>query len=357
VRVGCELAIVLVLAVSTCIGAGQNETGTPIVVPEGGSIQDAVDRAPSGAVVVLADGSFNENVVIGKSLTVRGPEIGEAEWTGAAPGPVVRVSGESISVRIEEVTIRDARGHGGHGIAIEGTVLVVLQDVTLRGNAWFGLSAADHSQAVLIDCTVAENDSAGLMSQDYARIELERCIVRDNTSHGVLALHLAEVTVTASQLSGNWAGVWAWDATRVRLVDTVVEHNLDYGAIASTAALLVLDRSTISDNGFHGLLFEESARGVLEESQVIGNGADGLFAEGDAILEIDRCTFARNGRAGIRIAWGECTGGFDPKRYFAGRIEGTDNVVPGPEEQDGNVEAAVCPWPAGVWPPGFLVGS
>jgi len=172
------------------------------------------------------------------------------------------------------------------------------------------------------------------MVEGFARLRVVDCEVCDNTSHGLLALHLSEVTVERSKIHGNWTGSWAWDASR--------------------AALLLLQGTRVAGTGHHGLLFEESSRGVPCDSSILENGADGLFAEGDEILEIDRCTFAKNGWAGLRVAWGECTGGFDPKRYSAGRIEGAANVAPVPGEPEGNREAALRPSPPALWPDGFL---
>ena len=129
---------------------------------------------------------------------------------------------------------------------------------------------------------------------------------------------------------------------------------MSYGAIASTAALLVVEDSMVSNNGHDGLLFEASSRGVLRRSRITGNGANGLFAQEDAILDITDCEFSANESAGLRMSESSCIGGFDPKLYFAGRIEGRGNRVPGPGDENGNRVMALCPPPPSLWPPGFI---
>lgn len=349
--------IAFALLVAMAYGATAAEPGPPLVpVAPGTSIQAAIDSAPAGAVLRLEAGEYAETVTIDKSVTLRGPDDGEARWTGTEAGCVLHITGEGVTVGIERLTIHGARGYDGHGIAVDGAAVAELVEVLLIGNAWFGLQASEHSEATLVDCSVRENGSAGLISEDFARLRVVDCDVCSNTSHGLLALHLSDATIERSEIGGNWAGIWAWDASRVSVAGSYIAGNVDYGAIVSTAALLVLQGTTVTGSGHHGLLFEESSRGVLRDSFIHENGADGLFAEGDAILEIDRCTFAKNGRAGLRVAWGERTGGFDPKRYFAGRIEGAANVVPEPGEPEGNGEAALCPAPPALWPNGFLEG-
>jgi len=336
---------------------GENSAGSPILVPVGVSLQEAIDAAPAGSVLRLAAGQYEGNAVVDKSLTLRGPTDGTAQIAGGSMGAVIRIVGEGTEVVLEDLAICCARGYEGHGVAIEGSATAELLRARATGNAWYGVSASDHAEVTLRDCALASNASAGLRTQDFARAHLERCVIEDNTSHGLLALHVSEVTLVGCEIRGNWAGIWGWDGTRVRLTDSLLADNADYGAIASTAALLVVEDSLIAGNGHHGLLFEESSRGVLRRSRIVGNGADGLFAEQDAILEIYECDFTLNGRVGLRLAFGECIGGFDPKRYFAGRVEGAKNVVPGPDAADGNKEAALCPAPPGTWPEGFVVAD
>jgi len=346
------------LAALLCTEATAQEapgaSGCLFHVPSGASIQSAIDLAPVGAVIQLTSGEYTENITIWKSLTIRGSSDGETQLHPSMPGTVVRVAGDNTEVRVEDLMICSAYGYEGHGLAVESAAVVHMTRVVLRDNSWFGVSATDHAKATLTDCTIASNRSAGVMSQDFAQLRLERCVVKNNTSHGLIALHLSELRVRDCEIRANWTGVWAWDATRIWFSNTHLVSNMDYGAIATNAALLVLEEATVANNGHHGLLFEESSRGVLHRSRICSNGADGLFADQDAILEIRDCEFLSNEQAGLRVAWGSCIGGFDPQRYFAGRIEGSGNAVPGPDRPDGNKEMALCPSPPDLWPEGFV---
>jgi nitrous oxidase accessory protein NosD len=345
-----------VLAVAGLADSGPSVAWLPI--EKNDSIQRAIDAAPEGAVLALASGRYEENITIDKDLTLRGPTDGEARIVGAESGCVVRILGDGVDVRLQDLTVSGGLGFKGHGIQIEGAPIVEVFDVTLTDNDWCGIWATDRSAITLRNCELSRNGTFGIYQQDFANVRVESSAIRDNQIHGVFALHISELTVVDSQIRENWSGIWAWDGTRVYVENTVVGESTTSGIIASNAALIVLADSTVSDNGQYGLWFTESSRGVLSHSYVIGNGADGLFAQGDAILEINDCAFAANAGAGLRAGVPSCTGAFDAKTYFAGTVEGAGNAAPGPEQRDGNRDAALCPLhPGSLWPSGFLSGE
>jgi hypothetical protein len=99
---------------------------------------------------------------------------------------------------------------------------------------------------------------------------------------------------------------------------------------------------------------EESSRGVLFRSRIGENGTDGLCAAQGVVPEIYDCEFALSKRAGLRGSAGACIGWFDPKLYFADRVERVGNTVLDRLEAGGNNETA--PWPSepGIWAKGFV---
>jgi hypothetical protein len=351
------LAAGVALAGAALLGIGDLQT-EPLRIHEDASIQAKIDAAPEGATLKLSPGRYAENLTIDKDLILVGPADGEARIVGAESGCVVHILGDGVAVRLQNLTVSDGLGFNGHGIQIEGTPVVEIVDVTSSGNTWCGIWATDRSEILLRNCELSRNGTFGIYLQDFAHVRVEGSTILDNQTHGVFALHIAELTIVDSEIRGNWSGIWAWDGTRIYADNTVIANSTTSGIIASNAALVVLGGSTVSECGQHGLWFTESSRGVLFDSYVTKNGADGLLAQGDAILEINGCVFSENVGAGLRASVSSCTGAFDPKSYFAGTVEGSGNVAPGPEEQNGNQEAGLCPqYPGTLWPGGFLRGE
>lgn len=347
----CLLGMTLLLAVGR--GAVPRVDRT-ITVHPGESIQGAITGALEGEVIALAPGTYRESFVIDRSLTL----CGAAEGTvieGASRGAVVRICGDGVVVRLADLTVQGGRGWEGHGIQVEDSAVVEMTNVTVTRNNWSGIWATDRSVLFLDKCRITENGTHGLFTWDFARVSVQRCAIVGNRTHGVLALHLSELTLTECVISGNHSGIWTWDGVRLYAVKSRIVENTSGGLAAQNGSLLHLAECSVSDNGGMGLWLSDSSRGVVQRCEISTNGEDGILLERDAILESYDSVLRENRGVGIRAATASCVGGFDPSAPFKGWVKGRGNDIPGPGEDGGNAEAALCPdYPGSLWPAGFL---
>ena len=78
-----------------------------------------------------------------------------------------------------------------------------------------------------------------------------------------------------------------------------------------------------------GIILSDSCKVILRDMKIINNGGYGISIEQSPCDNVDQ--------------------------LFGGQVMGSGNVIPGPEEPDGNQRGALCPaYPGDPWPEGFL---
>ncbi len=107
------------------------------------SIQKAIDKAPEGALISLEEGVWKENLVIKKSITLRGKGAGKSVIEGVAKQGLEKVyimlvaspqKNKTIRVVLQNLTLRVSPGNhdisgiklmGAHGLSLRGVAFPI----------------------------------------------------------------------------------------------------------------------------------------------------------------------------------------------------------------------------------------
>lgn len=272
-----------------------------MTVPPNQSIQAAVDSALPGAVICLPPGTWRENVVIGKPLTLRGSGPTATAILAAEPGrPVIRVEGGApVEVALEGLKVgegRFAEPYENHGILVGGKTRLLLTDCAVEGNEWHGVLVEGEAQVTLTRCRVAGNWVYGIAVDGGAEVVISDCVIEGNGSHGIGVLTSCPVTVRSSTVRGNGS------------------HGI---ALAGASPALEISGCTVEGNGWSGILVGGSVQVTL-----VGNAIRG------------------NGEYGVALHEAPCA---STEGAFAGRVAGGGNTIPPPGSPGGNGLGALCP--------------
>lgn len=286
-----------VLALVVALGASAPQGN--LSVRPGESIQRAIDLAAPGAAITLAAGAWEENLIIGKPLTLRGAGAAASVVRAREPGqPVIRITADyPIEVQIEGLTAgegRFAEPFENHGVLVEGKARLTLVDCAVVGNEWHGVLIRDEAQAVLIRSRMAGNWVHGV-AVDGGQASVTGCTVEANGAHGIGILH-GPVMIERSTVRGNGSnGI----------------------AVAGGAGAVTITRCTIDRNGWSGVQVGGLAELALVENQIL-----------------------RNGEYGVALDEGPCS---PTEGTFGGRLSGRKNAIPSREDVEGNTLGGVCP--------------
>ena len=212
---GLGTALVLVLAAVGLISGAESlaAQSCTVTVSPGESVQQAIESAPSGAVICLGEGTWEENlVIVGKSLTIRGAGAGKTViWSAEENRPVVWIEGDEIEVHVEGLTITGAFGgcsdwpeRCAHGLVVKGSAQVSLTDSQVSDNEVSGLYVGDSARVSLEGSTVSGNDWFGLLVDDSARVEVRKSRFLYNAGAGIwVASEEVQVEGTPNEMRGN----------------------------------------------------------------------------------------------------------------------------------------------------------
>ncbi|MEZ4388836.1 MAG: FlgD immunoglobulin-like domain containing protein [Candidatus Krumholzibacteriia bacterium] len=238
------------------------------------TIQAAVDAAPAGGVVNVAAGTYQEQVIIDKSLSLLG--AGATSTTVEAPDPIDRapyqITTWTSSIKTVDPVI---------GAVAAGTVHIA--DLTVDGrdtgpDNFYGIHFFDTSGSIT-DCTVAGiHYPAGPGAQNVVSI-----VATQGVAPGELAIEISDNTVPSFQKGG--IAIKGPDQTFVVNGNNIASNlnpdiagngiQLSYGATGSTAG------NTVTGVGYTG--DDWAGTGIL------------LFECGDVTMNADTVTGSQSG--------------------------------------------------------------
>jgi len=249
-------------------------------VKTGESVQEAIDRVPDGGTIYLEPGSYRGPLEITKSVTIAAYSNGASAAFGA-----VMIQGHPWNVAVD--------------VESEQPISVVLRNLEIYDGA------------------------AGILVGGPVSLRLESVVIRDNLQ-GVSGLQGAAVTAVGTQLLANHTGALTLSGNATcALRDCRIAETSGTGLVLHGEAQLTVVDCLIVDGEESGISLLEGSTLHLEESTIVGNDGYGLT------VYSDDC---------IPAGWSSV-----PDQYFTGAITGWGNTIPGPDEENGNLEGGICP--------------
>ncbi len=280
-------SVVVLLAVTlgnTKLSLGDIDTvvsnqETLVVCPQGApschfsQIQDAIDAAPEGTTIVIKSGTYEENVIVRKSLTLQAAE-GEHVIVKSATArfpTLLLVSGwYPIHVEVGGIALQPARQHQGNGIEIMGTVAARLERNTFDDYEFAILVVGKEaergpSKLPLVITGNTIHDSA-IMVRSSASVEISKNSIKPKVdpettvSYGGVIVIEASGGVTVSENLIEWGG----------------------GVMISQSSIITMERNIIRKS--FGIYIEKISRSVtLSDNQIEQNGLGVAVTRGSSV--------------------------------------------------------------------------
>ena len=231
---------------ANCPGPGSGTSVDPYC-----TIQAAIEAAPPGSIVVVADGTYTGNgnrdlSFMGKSITLRsanGPEscVIDCDASFADLHSAFNFgSGESRTATVDGFTITNGRRTWGAGILCTNGSHPTITNCIITGNNanshGGGVYCALGSHPMLVNCTIWGNnasDHGGAVACDESSPVIVNCVISGNkagqnggaihcdTSHPTLT----NCTVVGNQATGSGGAVQCYSSSSPTLTNSVLWGN------------------------------------------------------------------------------------------------------------------------------------
>ncbi|GAA2634656.1 right-handed parallel beta-helix repeat-containing protein [Streptomyces vastus] len=232
------------------------------------SLAAALEAAGDGDVLTVAPGTYRENLVVQRTVTLRGPE--------GSPGSVriAPVDGVPLTVRASAVVqdllvegqdaaapallveegapeLTDIRivTRSAAGIEVRGGARPTVRRCTVDNPAGVGIAVLDGGGGVFEDCEVVAAGQSGIAVRGAAHPRLERCRVHHASGAGLSATgeHSALEAVGCEVYEVKGSGVQVTARATAHLTDCVVHRTTADGVTLDTDAVLTLADCRIHD--------------------------------------------------------------------------------------------------------------
>jgi len=242
------------------------------------TIQAAIDAANPGDTIQVRNETFNESLIITKSVTLLGGyEAGfgsrtpRTTYVGTVPGRVIDIQGASIQVTIDGFEIAEGTIVGDNGgglyVDVEDDSVVTINDNFIHNNSADGGGGIYADVDNRSDLHITGNDvMTNSTTDDYAGIYAN--VYLSGT------LTLSDNDIVGNESGDRCGGLYAYVESLSRFT---IEDNL---VMSNTTAV---DGDPLAPRRYYGGLYfraRYNSHGTFDRNQVIGNYADDYYGGG-----------------------------------------------------------------------------
>jgi parallel beta-helix repeat protein len=265
------------------------------------TIAEAIAQAPDHSTIFLAPGTYREDLIINRPLTILGDENNRAEIAG-------RIVCDSDHLLLQHLFINST-----HFSDTSSYIRNITASITqLKGNLQVkncAIQAGRHNAFNLISprtkliashCTI-QNSEIGLYANDRNEIHLDNCEIK-HTERGILVDRGSKITLNQCQIHNSRSdGIKLEECDRLTLNHCKIFNNQGVGILLRNILEFHIGQSELFDHAKNGICIYQHSRGVIDQCKFHGNSWPSLLLGSSADAEISHSHFYEGFTEAIKL--------------------------------------------------------
>ncbi|MCK4615188.1 MAG: right-handed parallel beta-helix repeat-containing protein [Thermoplasmata archaeon] len=292
----CWLVIAFAFAAAVLFLLAGTASARTITVAKDGSgehtkIQDGIDAAEDGDTVYVKEGTYNENVVVDKTINLMGVSRENTTIDAGGSGDVVKITADRVNISGFAVT---GGGNSHAGIQINSDHNTIA-DNNCSNNKFLAIRF-DTSSHNTISNNICANNRNGiiLVSSDYNAVLNNICL---NKYQAILLSSSNHNTVLNNTCSNNTIDLYESDYNIIS--NNTCNSNNDYGICITGSDHNTISNNTCSNDDF-GIFFNSSDHNTISNNTCTNNNF-GILLDGSDHNTISNNNCSNNAYNGISL--------------------------------------------------------
>jgi parallel beta-helix repeat protein len=307
-------------------------TGTIIVPDDYPTIQEAINAANAGDTIFVRNGTYRENVVVNKTVSLIGENKNTTIIDGNKTGSVVKIAANNTIV--SWLTIQNS----GTSFADSGIWLYHVNGSTIsnniiRNNGYYGINA-EFSVCNVTGNHVGRNKDTGIwlfrgpvkdisyvcnntvenngyegIALSYTKGVVTGNVVRNNTQYGIILENSFDSSATWNTITDNEWGIHLRDSgfaiSNYLIANNVVEDNIGGIDSESSVNATISGNKIIDNKGSYGVV-SHAGYASMNNNTISGNSG-GAYITGADGSTLKKNLIMNNENYGILLHSDSCT--------------------------------------------------
>jgi parallel beta-helix repeat protein len=269
------------------------------------SIQAAIDAAEPGDTIFVENGTYLENVVVNKKISLIGESVEKTIVDGMNNTHTIDVLADDVE--IANFTVTDSgTDYPYSGIFLDNAQDSRVIDNNVSVNNGIGIFVAWGSNNTIVHNIASHNGQVGIRVDGHdSPALLENNTIEYNQLDGIFTYNAHDVIIQENTISNNGQNGIALQGTSLNITvrGNLIESNAWHGieVVSDTSDCNIL-RNNVTANIQDGINVFMAYNNKISENDVMSNGWDGLYIAQCSDNTIRRNNVTDNGE-GVKLEW------------------------------------------------------